>query len=375
MSKKTSALASGYIIDGQKMDATPEQILSALGAVSSDPLPEGEFDDIIDEPKDPSPIYVKPAPMALERYAEATASEVRRSFPLPYCGPLSRLAVAKAVLDVLFRSGSFKLGDLSVNALWEWDEGRIGSSAAFYDSVSNVAETVEALGIRMGVYSYRSSDSIRLKITAEVSPKSKASDGLFDDGASAVPAPDMGEGRRCPEKALGTPGNWLIYIPFDTGRYYLGGSLFSQALNFQGGKSPGFADPDYFIDSYEVVRELVEDGIARSGVAVGEGGLMTALGKIAGGKALEADISAIMRAGGEEDSLKILFGEIPGALIEIKDFDFDYVDVELLLQDVAYYPIGRFSGADGPLKINTAGSPGIQGILQALLDGASEGED
>ncbi len=55
----------------------------------------------------------------------------------------------------------------------------------------------------------------------------------------------------------------------------------------------------------------------------------------------DIDISGIMSAYGEDKKLRILFSEVPGAIIQIKDSDYDYVDAEFLLQDIAYYPIGH----------------------------------
>ena len=74
--------------------------------------------------------------------------------------------------------------------------------------------------------------------------------------------------------------------------------------------------------------------------------------------------------------MKILFGEIPGAVLEIKDSDFDYVDAEMLLQDVAYYPLGHPGGTG--IDIVTGDSNNISGILQSLIgmqDMTPEGED
>ena len=377
MGKNTSALASRYIIDGQITDATPRQILEALGAVPQENIPDCNYDDIVDESADPAPLGEQPAPSAIPECARATAGATRRSFPLSYCGSLSRLAVASAALDILFRKGSFKLGDITVDTMWEWDEGRIGSAASFYESVSCAAEYIEGLGLKLRSYGYKSTDSIRLKVAASIvgDAGNEHTDTLFEEGPFSSNDPHLESGRLCPENAVGTSGNWLIYIPFDICRYRLGGSLLSQEMRFPGGKSPDLSDPDYFIDCYEVVRELIEDGFAKSGTAVGDGGLMTALGRHCRGKAVKADISGIMHACEESDPVKVLFGEIPGAIIEIQDSDFDYLDVELLLQDVAYYPLGQFSGADGELEIDFAGRYDIQGILQSLIHGASEGED
>ena len=144
-----------------------------------------------------------------------------------------------------------------------------------------------------------------------------------------------------------------------------------------GGRAPELVDSDYFIDCYEVVREFVEDGVVVSGVTSCRGGLMNALSELAGKySGIQADLSGIIRSYGESDIVKILFGEIPGAVLEIKDSDFDYVDAEMLLQDVAYYPLGHPGGAG--IDIVTSDSNNISGILQSLIgmqDMTPEGED
>ena len=90
---------------------------------------------------------------------------------------------------------------------------------------------------------------------------------------------------------------------------------------------------------------------------------------------MDIDISGIMKSYGELSQVNVLFGEVPGALIEIKDIDFDYVDAEMLLQDVAYYPIGH--PAETGLNITGNSATGVSDILRALLAqrDAPEGED
>ena len=73
--------------------------------------------------------------------------------------------------------------------------------------------------------------------------------------------------------------------------------------------------------------------------------------------------------------MRLLFAEVPGAVIQIRDIDFDYIDAELLLQDVAFYPLGHpVSG--GGVRIRSSVKTGIQNILDALIQKqGGEGED
>ena len=186
---------------------------------------------------------------------------------------------------------------------------------------------------------------------------------------------------------LTSESSWLIYIPFDTCSHRLGGSLLSDILGNGNGNGPGIMDPDYFIDCFEVVRELVEDGIVMTGATAGRGGLMTAVARMTGlygytGSAgcytsIDLDISGIEQAYIETDAIRILFSEIPGVVIQIRDSDYDYVDAQFLLQDIAYYPIGHPAASDSPrIRLSSADRTGLSAILAALMDGqSSEGED
>ena len=171
------------------------------------------------------------------------------------------------------------------------------------------------------------------------------------------------------------PQSWVVYIPFDTSDFRLGGSLLSQTLGLGAGPCPQITDADYFMDCYEVVRELVEDGILLSGATVGEGGLLRTVRQMAAdGVGLSVDVADVMRSYQEQDVLRILFGEVPGAVIQIHDADFDYLDAELLLQDVAFFPLGHPVPGSGEVRVKASAKSGIQTILESLMQNA-EGED
>ena len=90
---------------------------------------------------------------------------------------------------------------------------------------------------------------------------------------------------------------------------------------------------------------------------------------------IEIDLSGILTSYGETEPTKTLFGEVPGVLIQINDNDFDYVDSQLILQDVAYYPIGRPSKEFKGLRFAEKTRKGVADILASLLGQATEGED
>ena len=131
------------------------------------------------------------------------------------------------------------------------------------------------------------------------------------------------------------------------------------------------------MDCYEVVRELVEDNIILSGVTVSGGGLLTALKSMAAeGTGAEIDLSGLIAATGESNLVRLLFSEVPGVIIQIADIDYDYIDAELLLQDVAFYPLGHPVAGTTEVTISMSEKSGIQNILESIIRSqSSEGED
>ena len=107
---------------------------------------------------------------------------------------------------------------------------------------------------------------------------------------------------------------------------------------------------------------------------MGEGGLLKTVRQMAGDAGLGVDVSDVMRAYQEQDVLRILFAEVPGVVIQIQDADFDYLDAELLLQDVAFFPLGHPVPGSAEIRIKASAKSGIQTILESLMQNA-EGED
>ena len=376
MKERTSALHSHYVIDGIRMEVTPGRMLaSACGKA----CPDGDFDPIVDESVDPAPAFPAFDSFRIGDYLEMTAAAPARKVPAACPAAFARSRIAQALIGAIWREGHFRLNDLQVHTAWKWNAAPAGSMAGFYAAVEAACDYLDGLGLPMEDYSFAESRCNSLTVKCMLSKASEAraeeeEEPIFTELPFRTLRPRFGTRRRCPARLSGHRDAWVVYIPFDTCPFRLGGSVLSEVTGMPCGTAPEIMDPDYFLDCYEVVRELVEDGIALSGVTVGDGGLMTALGTFAGDTGLTADVSGIMQAYGERDIIRILFSEVPGVLIEIRDSDFDYLDAELLLQDVAYFPLGHPGRQDG--KITVTDNGGISAILQSLLsEGAMEGED
>lgn len=386
MKEKTSALHSKYIIDGVSRQLTPAEMLDdCLAARNETPAHGGDgFEPVVDESTDPSPsIRKSPDPSVrdcLKRIVQLM--DEPRPFPTAFADAYTKGRIAKALLDAVWMNGHFKLGDLTIAAKWRWDGRPLGNMAAFYSSAEATADYINDLGICLSSYSFAESGrlcqvSFRVGACGETEPPEE--DGIFlpDDAPFGSGHPVLGRRRGIPDKLAADPDSWIIYVPFDSCDFRLGGSLLYDALGPDGDNFPEIGDADYFIDCHEIVREFVEDKVAVAAATVCDGGLLGALKSMCSEDiGADIDISGIMRAYGESRKERVLFSEVPGAIIQIKDSDYDYADAEFLLQDIAYYPVGHPVSGTGEVNVKAGGDSGIAGILQSLLSGqASEGED
>jgi phosphoribosylformylglycinamidine synthase len=375
MAEKTSALHAIYVIDGVQEEYTPAQLLDAVTEPEGrHPLAAPAEARAVDETLDPVCRVPALDSECIDAYLEAVCA-AQKQVPASAADAYTRVRVAAALIDTLWRTGRFRLGDLRLDASWRWNEAPVGARAAFYDSVRAAADYVDALGVKFSGYRYtRTTGPSELVLRTRIARDADEEDYTFVSEPFRSEHPALGTRRSCPATLAPDPQSWVIYIPFDTSEFRLGGSLFAQILDVGGGSCPQITDADYFLDCHEVVRELVEDGILLSGATVGEGGLLRTVRQMAGGQDLTMDVSDVMRAYQEQDVLRVLFAEVPGVVIQIQDADFDYLDAELLLQDVAFFPLGHPSPGTGAIRVKASAKSGIQTILESLMQNA-EGED
>ena len=373
MSERTDFLYCNFIIDGVAQPLTP---LRMLNDCSVDPVPEPDGDPatVADEHLDPSPGSQPFREDALQEYA--ALFPFKRTLPLPFAGPFSAAKVAQALIDAIWMSGHFRLGDLTLKAEWHWNDKAMGNLAAFYASVEATCGYIDALGVkisRFGLTGGIPAVSFRATTVAEEDAPAEEEESLFRELPYRTANPRISRRRRCPSTLVPDAADWIIYIPFDSCDFRLGGSALAEALGESGTTAPDVADADYFIDCYEVVREMVEDGVVKAGITVGDGGLMAALGSLASaGTGAEICIRDICKAYGGESPVRVLFGEVPGVLVQIADIDYDYFDAELILQDVVYFPIGHpVPGGNG---VTISEKTDIPDILESILN-TLEGED
>ncbi|MCQ2166430.1 MAG: hypothetical protein MJY49_03225 [Bacteroidales bacterium] len=350
MKDTISPLFSQYILDGVQMDETPFSALyDCLDGNGTVDVPEGPFEDIVDEYLDRKPISCEYDPEKIDAYVQAILRSSRNSRRVNTDYPVTwtRNAISAALLDCIFREGHFTLQDILLIARWDWNNEPAGNLAAFYDSTVTAGRYLFDLGVKLDRYFVESNHRdclLELELRNRISLR-----------------------RKCPDTISGNAADWLVYIPFDNSPRSLGGSALSTVIGNGTGAETDSQDPDYFIDCYEVVRELVEDGVITAGIPVGYGGLITAAEKFRGRNGFTLDAGNLMAATGENDIVKLLFSETPGIIAQIRDEDYDYIDSQFLLQEIAYYPLGHPDRDSRCVKVTSGNRSGVAGILDSLL--------
>lgn len=373
MEKICSALFSKYIIDGVQKDLTPSQMLESVKSpFAEEPLAEGALiGRIVDESSDPGLSSAVTDPSLIQDYLSKVLV-AQRVFSTIFPQEYTRAQIEKALIDCIWRLGNFRIGDLCLDAKWVWNDTQIGNMAALYSSVEATVEYLDALGLCLRYYGEQNGPCA-VDFGVDLRPGIDADSLVERPFGSAKPR--LGAAS-LPSTLQNDPKSWIVYIPFDTSQYRLGGSALAHSIGIKPAVAPEVNDPDYFLDCYEVVRELIEDGIVLSGTTVCEGGLLSALKRMttpATGAII--DVTDLRHATAEDDPIRLLFSEVPGVIVQIRDIDFDYIDAELLLQDVAFYPIGH-PCEGGSVQLHSSSKSGIQHILEALIrKDRGEGED
>lgn len=375
MAEKQSALYSNYIIDGILQELTPGRMLDEC-LVSKAEAPEAPAGQIVDESAEP---MIVPASYDVEM-THYYLSRIQVAAPGPlqsaFAGFSTRSAIASALIDTLWSDGRFRLGDLSLDLDWEWNGEAIGSMAAFYASAEAAADYTDGLGVKINSYDYKEAPECRFSAKAAAVRSIEDEDDLVGALPYHIANPVAPTRRRYREQLIPDEKSWIMYIPMETCDYRLGGSRLCEVLGSCPQTAPELRDCDYFNDCYELLRELSEDGIILSGTTVGAGGLASALKRMAGECGAEIDLAQLKESYGDSDATRLLFSEVPGALIQVGDIDYDYIDAEMLLQDVVYFPLGHPILRSRELIFATAQRSGIHSILESLIRSqSSEGED
>ncbi len=224
----------------------------------------------------------------------------------------SVLSVAEALTNLVWAPLADGLDSVSLSANWMWPcRSQKGEDARLYSAVKALSDFCCAIHVNVPT----GKDS--LSMTQQYPDGQKVispgtvivSAGGEVDDIKKVVSPVMVNNKR----------SSLYHIDFSFDQQRLGGSAFAQTLGKVGDDVPTVTNPEYFVDCFNAIQELIHRGWIMAGHDISAGGLVTTLlemtfANTTGGMHINLhDICA------DGDITKALFAENPGVIIQVSD--------------------------------------------------------
>jgi phosphoribosylformylglycinamidine synthase len=220
----------------------------------------------------------------------------------------SRNSIAEALTNIVWAPLEKQLASVSLSANWMWPCNNTGEDARLYKAVEAVSDFAIALGINVPT----GKDSLSMK-------QKYPNDEVIAPGTVVISAAaHCNDINKVVEPVLQKGDYPLYYINLSKDNHKLGGSSFAQILNGIGDEAPTVTDATYFKKAFNCLQELIAADQILAGHDIGSGGLITTLLELCfadTGLGADIDLNAI----GEQDTIKLLFSENIGLVIQAKD--------------------------------------------------------
>ena len=223
----------------------------------------------------------------------------------------SVLSVAEALTNIVWAPLADGLSSVSLSANWMWPcRSQKGEDARLYAAV----EALSNFCCRLNINVPTGKDS--LSLTQQYPNGEK----IISPGTVIVTSGgEVSDIKKVVSPVLVNDKNASIYhIDFSFDEFRLGGSAFAQSLCKVGDDVPTVKDAEYFADCFNAIQEMIRKRWIMAGHDISAGGLITTLlemtfANTAGGMHINLhDIPC-------NDSVKTLFAENPGVVIEVSD--------------------------------------------------------
>jgi len=256
----------------------------------------------------------------------------------------SVLSIAEALTNIIWAPLTYGMQGISLSANWMWPCKNEGEDARLYEAVSAASEFAIALGINIPT----GKDS--LSMTQKYNGNVVYSPGTVIITASA----EISDLRKTVEPVIiNDPDTGLLYIDMSRDSLKTGGSSLAQVLNGIGDEAPSVKDPVYFREVFDAIQELISGDKILSGHDISAGGMLTTLLEMCFAN-VDGGLSINLSAMDEEDTVRLLFSQNPGIIIQVKDED--EIAETLLEKGISYLSIGHPVSGRSMQVVNGTGS-------------------
>ncbi len=223
----------------------------------------------------------------------------------------SVLSVGESLLNIVGASLADGLRSVSLSANWMWPcRSQEGEDARLYEAVEALSQFCISLGVNVPT----GKDSLSL---TQVYPNGEK---VISPGTVIVSAgSEVDDVKKTVSPVMvNDKASNIYHIDFSFDSLKLGGSAFAQALGYVGSEVPTIKDSEYFVDAFNVIQELVHEGLLMAAHDISAGGLLTTLLEMCfaneqGGMNIKLDKIQ------EPDLMKVLFAENPGLIVQVSD--------------------------------------------------------
>ena len=243
----------------------------------------------------------------------------------------SRNSITEALTNIMWAPLKEGLHSVSLSANWMWPCKNEGEDARLYDAVEAVSEFAIALGINVPT----GKDSLSMK------QKYPNQDVISPGTVIISAAANCNAISKVVEPVLQKDAGAIYYINISQDDFKLGGSSFAQVLTKIGNDAPNVKDAGYVKTVFNTIQNLIQNEQIVAGHDVASGGLITTLLELCFADTnlgADLDLSALA----EEDTLKVLFAENAGIVIQAKD---TAIEAVLSKAGVHYTNIGKATTA------------------------------
>ena len=244
----------------------------------------------------------------------------------------SRNSITEALSNIIWAPLSKGLRGVSLSANWMWPCNNEGEDSRLYDAV----ESISKFAIELGINVPTGKDSLSMK--QKYPTKEVLAPGTVIISAAA----ECNNISNVIEPLFKIDQGSIYYINLSQDKYKLGGSSFAQTLNKVGNETPSVASAEFIVKVFNTVQNLIANGLIVAGHDISAGGLITTLCEMCfSDNNVGADL--VLDSLNEEDSIKLLFSENAGLVIQSKD---DSIEDYFKKDNIEFFKIGKTSKSD-----------------------------
>ena len=239
----------------------------------------------------------------------------------------SRNSIAEALSNIIWAPLSKGLTGISLSANWMWPCNNDGEDSRLYDAV----ESISKFAIELGINVPTGKDSLSMK--QKYSNKEVLAPGTVIISAAA----ECNNISNVIEPLFKLNQGSIYYINLSQDQYKLGGSSFAQTLNKIGNETPSVVSAEFIVKVFNTVQSLIAKNIIVAGHDISAGGLITTLCEMCfSDNNVGADL--VFDSLNEQDSIKLLFSENAGLVIQSKD---DSIESYFKKDNIEFFKIGK----------------------------------